>query len=81
MKQPIFTPELKKCSCGEIPKIMTWSYRSCSSSIIYIVQCPNGHFYSKYCETQHRAICLWNNRVNDISKQRMFGVHPQVIEI
>ena len=62
MKQPIKTPELKSCLCGTKPTIEEdWDFRD-----TYKVICHNcNKSLSKYCSSHHRAICLWNNRIEE----------------
>lgn len=56
--QPIFTPEIEKCWCGAPARPIDWDFK-----MRYQVMCDNNHTLSKECNTKHRAICKWNNRV------------------
>jgi len=68
MKQKIITPPIKNCFCGKSAKIQTWEFGS-YYDLCYQVVCEDGHAMSKYCGTPHRAICKWNNRVEQKIKE------------
>jgi len=58
MSQKIYTPAIKACAkCGAPAKVLDWNF-----NMRYRVMCDNNHTATGECNTQHRAICRWNNK-------------------
>ena len=56
-QKPI-TPKIKNCTCGASARPIDWDFRD-----RWRVICDNNHTLTEECGTVHRAICLWNNRI------------------
>ena len=66
MKQKVITPQIKKCFCGSETKFETDEY---GQELVLRVCCiENNHHFTKYCGTRHKAVCKWNNRVENQTK-------------
>ena len=73
--QTIITPAISKCLCGLNCQVKHNPYPTYRGDD-YRVECDNGHYFTKYCSSKHRAICLHNNRV----KSKTITRHSNYIE-
>lgn len=60
-KQRVFTPKIMNCWCGQSARCDDWN-----EDWTYYVMCNANHTITKPCGSAHRAICLWNNRQQEI---------------
>ncbi len=58
MSQPIKTPPVSDCWCGKPAQAYDWNFNS-----RWKVICEDGHSFNGECNSRHRAVCRWNNRI------------------
>lgn len=64
MRQPIFTPEIKDCWCGEKARVIDWNFDG-----QYQVMCDKNHILTGKYIYVNRAVCKWNNALEKNNEQ------------